>query len=212
MTKATLWDTTVGDRKADMAFINNSSATTDPGVNDDANDGYSIGSQWVNTSADTVWFCADATAGAAVWKQMAAPASDGDLAVTGDLFVGGQQYGTQGAPVAKTVSSTLTAANLLAGIITVNQAGGAVSTQTLPTGTDMQAALPASFGVNSYFEFTVINTSTVDAEDAALASPGASFTIVGSVDVPAHSGITIVSSGTFRVRKTADNTFVAYRK
>jgi hypothetical protein len=41
--------------------------TTDPTVNDDANDGYSIGSRWVNTTTDRVFTCCDATAAAAVW-------------------------------------------------------------------------------------------------------------------------------------------------
>lgn len=45
----------------------NLTATTDPTVNDDASQGYSIGSMWVNGSADTIFFCADATVGAAVW-------------------------------------------------------------------------------------------------------------------------------------------------
>lgn len=132
--------------------------------------------------------------------------------IAGAIITRGLAVGKQGAPTAKTVSATLTAAELLTGIITVNQGAGATSTLTLPSGTDMQAALSPDFGTDDFFEFTVINTSTVDAEDAALASPGASFTIVGSLDIPAHSGITVVSSGTFRVRETAANTFVAYRK
>ena len=45
----------------------NITATTNPGVNDDINGGYNVGSIWVNISADRVYFCADATDGAAVW-------------------------------------------------------------------------------------------------------------------------------------------------
>jgi hypothetical protein len=41
--------------------------TTDPTVNDDTGDGYSIGSRWVNTTTDRVFTCCDATAAAAVW-------------------------------------------------------------------------------------------------------------------------------------------------
>ena len=45
----------------------NITATSNPGVNDDINGGYSVGSIWVNVSADRVYFCADSTDGAAVW-------------------------------------------------------------------------------------------------------------------------------------------------
>lgn len=45
----------------------NRSAAVDPTVNDDAAAGYAVGSYWVNTSSDTVFFCVDSTNGAAVW-------------------------------------------------------------------------------------------------------------------------------------------------
>ena len=45
----------------------NITATTNPGVNDDINGGYNVGSIWVNISADRIYFCADASDGAAVW-------------------------------------------------------------------------------------------------------------------------------------------------
>lgn len=70
-------------------------ATSAPTVNDDDTQGYSIGSHWVDVSADVFYICADASTGAAVWnlgvtskettsnKDMAASttSSDGDLAV-----------------------------------------------------------------------------------------------------------------------------------
>lgn len=48
----------------------NYSATTDPTVNDDSGDGYSVGSPWVNATADKAFLCLDATVGAAVWVQI----------------------------------------------------------------------------------------------------------------------------------------------
>jgi len=45
----------------------NSAATTDPTVNDDSDDGYDVGSIWVNTTDDSVFVCVDSTVGAAVW-------------------------------------------------------------------------------------------------------------------------------------------------
>lgn len=49
--------------------------TSDPTADDDANDTsgngtFAVGSMWINTSSDTPWQCADASTGAAVWKQL----------------------------------------------------------------------------------------------------------------------------------------------
>ena len=46
-------------------------ATTNPTANDDSGDGYSVGSMWINTSTDAIFFCADAALGAAVWQSNA---------------------------------------------------------------------------------------------------------------------------------------------
>ncbi len=42
--------------------------TTAPTASDDSNAGYSVGSLWIDTAADKVYMCVDATAGAAVWR------------------------------------------------------------------------------------------------------------------------------------------------
>lgn|SRR3990167_3961519 len=54
------------------AITNNYVAVTAPTVNDDASDGYSIGSEWINLVTDIAYKCLDATTGAAVWKQTTA--------------------------------------------------------------------------------------------------------------------------------------------
>jgi hypothetical protein len=59
------WWQAVGNEIAD-----NSNAvlkTTDPGVGDDSNDGYAIGSEWINTTKNRLWRCLDASVGAAIW-------------------------------------------------------------------------------------------------------------------------------------------------
>lgn len=48
----------------------------DPTANDDADDGYSIGSRWINTTNNKLWYCADNTVGSAVWIQ---PLTDANL-------------------------------------------------------------------------------------------------------------------------------------
>lgn len=267
--KTTLFSSVLGDVKCDLAFINKFDATTNPTVNDDYNDGYRVGSTWVNVSTGAVFTCVNQTVGAAEWTE-SSPATPGQLVapaattptgngsaalvqggpggttsgaggatnVTGGdatagnsaggsvVITGGAKQGTgiaggirlesliirkQGAPAAKTVSGLLTAADLLTGIITVNQAAGAASAQQLPTGTNIQAALPADFAVDDSFDVSIINTSTVDAEDASV-TVNTDVTIVGNPDFPAHNALASAgSSGTLRIRKTADHVFVAYR-
>lgn len=50
----------------------NLAATTDPGATDDTAAGYSVGSTWVNVTADTCFVAVDVTATAAIWKQVSA--------------------------------------------------------------------------------------------------------------------------------------------
>lgn len=83
-TFAGLTDTPGGAIPADVTVVssgvgnaliylkNNSSALVDPAVTDDSGAGYAIGSTWINTVGDTVWRCTDASAGAAVWKDVSA--------------------------------------------------------------------------------------------------------------------------------------------
>jgi hypothetical protein len=104
----------------------------------------------------------------------------------------------QSAPVAKTAVATLTAAELATGIITYT---GAAVALTLPLGTDMDAAFP-SMKVNSCFDFYIINTG---ATNAATVTANTGVTLVGVAAVSA------ATSCNWRVRKTADATYVAYR-
>ena len=52
----------------------NITATSNPGVGDDIDSGYNVGSIWVNVSSDAIYFCADPAAGAAVWALTASQA------------------------------------------------------------------------------------------------------------------------------------------
>lgn len=114
------------------------------------------------------------------------------------------------APTALTVTAVLTAAQLINGSFTANQGGGAVATYTLPTAALLNAALPADFSVDDSFEFTLINISTVAAEDVTIAA-GTGWTLVGNMTVNSNDAIGSVSSGIFRARKTAATTWTLYR-
>jgi hypothetical protein len=116
----------------------------------------------------------------------------------------------QGTPTAKTVSATLTAAEVLAGIITINQAGAGASAQQLPLATDLDTALPDAAAADA-FDFSVINISTVDAEDASVTT-NTGWTLVGSMDIHAYSAAgSLNSSARFRARKTGTGAWTLYR-
>lgn len=115
----------------------------------------------------------------------------------------------QGAPNAQTVSALLTAANILTGIVTVLQGAAGASALQMPTGTAIQNALPADFGTNDSFDFSVINLSAVSAESASI-TVNTDVTIVGSAAIPAQAS-NVQSQGLFRVRKTGNHVFVVYR-
>lgn len=193
MTRRTLWSPQNGDVPANLAFTNNYSATANPAVTDDSTKGYSVGSVWMNTSNGKNYVCSDATAGAAVWIQS------------------GQSQGlaNQATPIALTTSATVTAAQLLVGLLTANQGAGAAASYQLPLATDLDAALPSS-GVNSCFDFSLINISTVAAEDATITT-NTGWTLVGNMVVASNAAATDQSVGRFRARKTATGAWTLYR-
>jgi hypothetical protein len=129
--------------------------------------------------------------------------------VAGAIIQRGVTVIAQGAPAAATVSAQLTAANILTGIITVNQGGGAASAQQLPLATAMDTAMPYS-AAGDAFDFSVINISTVAAEDASVTT-AAGWTLVGNMDVASNAAATDKSAGRFRARKTAAGAWTLYR-
>lgn len=115
----------------------------------------------------------------------------------------------QGAPAAKTVSATLTAAEVLTGIITVNQGAGAASALQLPLATGMDTAMPDS-AAGDAFDFSLINISTVAAEDASITT-NTGWTLVGNMDVASNAAATDKSAGQFRAHKTGAGAWTLYR-
>jgi hypothetical protein len=111
---------------------------------------------------------------------------------------------------AKTVTATLTAAEVVGGLITANQGAAGAATYTLPTGTNLQAALGSSFGVGASILFSVTNVSTVAAEDVTIQG-NTGTTLLGSGFVASNAATTDKSSGTFRIIKSGTNTFNVYR-
>lgn len=103
-------------------------------------------------------------------------------------------------PSAVNATATLTIAQLLTQIITSTSA--AAVTGTLPTGTLSDAGLMAGLsGANTSFDWSVINTGP----NGFTVAAGVGHTLIGSGVVPTGT------SGRFRSRKTAANTFITYR-
>lgn len=134
--------------------------------------------------------------------------------VTGVVYSRGTDMFKMSAPAAKTTDATLTAAEILGGLITVNQGGAGTSTLTLPLGTSLQSALPSDLAVGDCFQFSVINISTVAAEDCIMAG-NTGTTYVGKTTINSNDAITSPSSATFVVRCTGvgagAGTFSIYR-
>jgi hypothetical protein len=138
------------------------------------------------------------------------PGAKNGTGAAGISRISGTQIISQGAPTAVTVSGTLTAAALLSRIITVNQGAAGASAQQLPLAADLDAALPTVVAGEA-FDFSVINTSTVDAEDASITT-NTGWTLVGEMDLQAHSALAAQgSSGRFRARKTGAGAWTLYR-
>lgn len=57
---------------AGVSLLNNYTATSAPTANDDSGDGYSVGSVWIDTTADERYVCLDNTLTSAVWAKTTA--------------------------------------------------------------------------------------------------------------------------------------------
>jgi len=104
--------------------------------------------------------------------------------------------GSQPTPGVLNATGALTAAMMLAGIVTSTTAAAVAG--TVPTGTVMEAA--SEFNINDSFDWTVITTGA----NAFTVTAAANHTLVGNMVVAAGK------AGMFRTVKTALNTFVTY--
>jgi hypothetical protein len=200
MTTVNLLDTRVGDRVLTIAAKNNLAAATDPLVTDDSSKGYEVGSTWVNVTGQRTWEAVSVAVGAAVWV----PSSGG-----------GAPLPIQPTPAAKTVSATLTGAEVLNGIITGNQGAGAGAALTMPLATAMETAVAAAYGAQSATvfgqsgKFSVINISAVAAEVITMTT-NTGWTLVGDMTI-ACIAVGDTSSGLFEWVRNSATTYTLYR-
>lgn len=116
----------------------------------------------------------------------------------------------QGTPAAKTVSATLTAAEVLTGIITVTQGAGAASAQQLPLATAMDTAV-LNEAANDSIDFSLINLGA--AGEVASLTTNTGWTLVGSMIIAVPTAVTgaTPASARFRARKTGAGAWTLYR-
>lgn len=103
----------------------------------------------------------------------------------------------QGAPFALNATGAITAAGMLTGIVTSTT--GAAVAGTVPTGATLDLA--GSFAIGDSFDWSVIATGA----NAFTVTADTGHTLVGTAVVAT------VTSGRFRTRKTAADTWVSYR-
>jgi hypothetical protein len=133
---------------------------------------------------------------------------DGDQTFTGDNSFG-DLYLAQGAQTAKTTSTTLTAAEINTGIITVNNGAAGTTTLTLPLASAMDSQF-SNVAAGYSWDFSVVNISTTAAEDADVGT-NTGWTLVGNMDIEADDDPRARSSAKFRARKTGAGAWTLYR-
>jgi hypothetical protein len=108
------------------------------------------------------------------------------------------KFQLQGTPGVLNATGALTAAMILSGIVTSTTAAAVAG--TLPTGAVLDAA--SEFAIGDSFDWSVIATGA-NAFTVTAAATG--HTVVGT------AAVATVTSGAWRTRKTAAETFVSYR-
>ena len=110
------------------------------------------------------------------------------------------------APISVTATATLTAAQLVNGLILANSGVSAsAQTYTLPTVTDLETALANTDRVGTTFQFRVVNLGTSSA--TAIIAAGTGWTVTGSLTmtIPTTTGALLVA------RKTGAGAWTLYR-
>jgi hypothetical protein len=109
------------------------------------------------------------------------------------------------APVSVTATATLTAAQVLNGLILTNSGVTASQTYTLPTVADLEAVLVNSDKVGTSFTFRVVNLGT--SSGTAVIAAGTGWTVSGSLTmtIPVTTGASMVA------RKSATGAWTLYR-
>jgi hypothetical protein len=104
---------------------------------------------------------------------------------------------------AETAAATISAADILGGIVTLTQATGATVALTLDTGALMETA--TQWADDMSVEWSLINLSSVSGSTGTITASSSHTIVAGSAVVA------IQTSARFATRRTASGTFVTYR-
>lgn len=119
---------------------------------------------------------------------MALPNGAGGYQV-GDGNLGEALMGVQVVPTTLTGDTTLTGAQMAAGLVVCNKGSDATLTVTLATATLLDAAIPSA-KVGSCFDMTITNHNNSGSSSTVPVTTGTGITIYGSVTVPRFGAYT----------------------
>jgi hypothetical protein len=108
-------------------------------------------------------------------------------------------------PISVTTAQTLTAAQVLNGLILANSGITASVNYTLPTVADLEADLTNSDKVGTSFTFRIVNLGTSSGTAVVVTNTG--WTISGSLTMT----IPVTTGATFIARKSAAGAWTLYR-
>lgn len=108
-------------------------------------------------------------------------------------------------PATATATATLTAAQVLNGIL-LGSPGTSAASYTLPTVSDLEAALPSATKAGVSFDFSVVNVDGSSSGVITLVA-GTGWSTVGLMTVVATAG----TAQAFRARKSGDGAWTLYR-
>ena len=113
--------------------------------------------------------------------------------------------GYAAAPQTATATATLSAAQLIGGILSANPSTSA-ATYTMPAASTLDTALPNAV-VGSTFDLAIVNIGTSSGTVTLSMGSGTGFTDGGNAVV----AVATTSSALFRFRKTADGAYTVYK-
>lgn len=172
-----------------LGLLDKIDATAAPTVNEDAGDGYSVGSKWIDTTADKAYLCVDSTVGAAVWKEIGAAGSSGTVTTVSVVTANGVSGSVANATTTPAITLTLgaitpTSVNGVTFSGSGSVANSGASALTAFTGSGTHSG--SSSGTNTGDQTSVTgNAGTATALQTARTINGVSFNGTADITVPA---------------------------
>ena len=115
-------------------------------------------------------------------------------------------FGNTSAPISVTATATLTADQVLNGLILANSGvSSGAQTYTLPTVALFEAAFPSALKVGATYQFNLVNLGTSTA--TAIVAAGTGWTVSGSLTMT----VPVTTGASFIARKSGAGAWTLYR-